>query len=627
MNILNLEAVGRTIGESVILDNVTVGINEGDRIGVIGINGAGKSTLLSVTAGVSEPDTGQVVRRRQLKISFLPQNPVFDTKQTVLQNVVTGISGQEAHWDTEGEARAMLFRLGIENPDISPAILSGGQKKRAALATALLTPCDLLILDEPTNHLDYSMVEWLQEWLEGFPGALLMVTHDRYFLDEVTERIWELDHGKLYSYTANYSGYLEKKQERLDFALAAERKMAALYKKDLAWMQRGARARSTKQKAHIQRFETLRDREKIAEERQVQMASLSSRLGGKTVELREISKSFGNRCLFRDFSYIFLKADRIGIIGQNGCGKSTLMRVILGLESADSGSVEIGQTVKFGYFSQENEHLNENARVLDYVREAAEFIRTEEGLISASAMCERFLFDSRMQYTPIAKLSGGEKRRLYLLRVLMEAPNVLILDEPTNDLDIQTLQILEDYLDGFAGIVIVVSHDRYFLDRVVTRIFAFEEGGVLQQNEGGYEEYRERKLLREGAEGLKEERGNFGERSAARETKENGDSISSLPGDSLLTENAENTARGKRTAHSPKNRLSYKEEREYEGLEALIDSLTAQAAELEEKIVASATDFLKLQQLTEEKAQTDKLLEEKIERYLELQEKVEAMQS
>lgn len=613
MNILNLEQVGRAIGARTILKDVTVGINEGDRIGVIGINGAGKSTLLSIVAGETEPDEGQVVTRRRLRISFLPQNPRFDERRTVLQNVIAGIQGQEAHWDTEGEARATLLGLGIPDPDISPAMLSGGQKKRAALAAALLTPCELLILDEPTNHLDYEMVEWLEDWLRSFSGALLMVTHDRYFLDEVTEQIWELDRSSLYSYRANYSGYLEKKQERMNFALAAERKMAALYKKDLAWMQRGARARSTKQKAHIQRFEALRDREKIAEERQVLMSSLSSRLGGKTVELDRISKSYGEHCLFRDFSYIFLKTDRIGIIGRNGCGKSTLLKVLLGITPPDGGRVELGQTVRFGYFSQENERLDEQARVLDYVKEAAEFIRIEEGLVSASSMCERFLFDGTMQYTPIAKLSGGEKRRLYLLRVLMEAPNVLILDEPTNDLDIQTLQILEDYLDHFAGIVIVVSHDRYFLDRVVTRIFSFEEDGSLVQSEGAYEEYRERKLL------------------AAAEQE---NAVHAGAGQAASCAVPQRTGEKQETAvtqsgreHRPKRRLSYEEQREYEGLEAEIDSLTERSELLSAAITEAATDFLKLQALTEEREAVEQSLEEKIERYIFLQEKLEAMQS
>lgn len=496
-NILNLEHVSLNYGVRQILDDVTVGISSRDRIGVIGINGQGKSTLLKIAAGVLEPDEGRVTKMNGLRIAYLPQNPVFDNSLSLQDNIASRISGREAHWNIEGEARATMQRFGITDPSCSPATLSGGQKKRAALAAAMLTPSDLLILDEPTNHLDSGMIEYLQTWLSNYKGAILMVTHDRYFLDEVTNGILEIDRGRVYRYEAGYSGYLELKQQRLDYAKAAERKMAALYRQDLAWMMRGARARSTKQKAHIRRFEALRDRDKIVEDREVMLSSLPSRIGGKTIELSSISKSYAGHVLFHDFSYIFRKTDRLGIIGPNGCGKSTLLRVILGIIPPDTGTVEVGQTIQFGYFSQENEEMDHaleeepTLRVIDYIRKTAEYIRTPEGLVSASEMCDRFLFDPKMQYTQVSRLSGGEKRRLYLLHVLMANPNVLILDEPTNDLDIQTLQILEDYLDHFAGIVIAVSHDRYFLDRVVTRIFAFEPDGTLWQSEGGYEEYRE----------------------------------------------------------------------------------------------------------------------------------------
>ena len=473
MNILNLEHISIAFLSRVLLDDVTVGISDSDKIGVIGVNGTGKSTLLSIAAGRLVPDQGRVVKGNSVRIAYLPQNPVFDNRKTLLENVAEAVNGKASHWDTAGEVRARLQDFGIPDPECNPDILSGGQKKRAALVAAILTPCDLLILDEPTNHLDHEMIEWLQGYLQNFRGAVLMVTHDRYFLDQVTNQILEIDRGKTYRYAANYSGYLELKQERMDFAVAAERKAAALYRKDLAWIMRGARARSTKQKAHIQRFEALRDREKIVEERQVKLNSLPSRLGGKTIELHNICKGYDGRELIHDFSYTFHKTDRIGIIGANGCGKSTLLKIIEGEVKPDSGYVEIGQTVKIGCFSQENERLDPDERVIDYIKDTAEFIRTTEGLVSATNMCEQFLFDSEMQYSRIEKLSGGEKRRLYLLKVLMESPNVLILDEPTNDLDIQTLRILEDYLDRFAGILIVVSHDRYFLDRVVTRIFSF----------------------------------------------------------------------------------------------------------------------------------------------------------
>lgn len=594
MNILTLENISITLGSKVIFQNVTAGIEDQDRIGLIGVNGTGKSTILSVLSGVLEPDEGTVTTRNGLKISCLTQNPVFDQHKTVLENVVSSIAGREEYWNTEGEARAMLLRFGISDPEISPGLLSGGQKKRAALAAALLTPCDLLILDEPTNHLDHDMIEWLEDWLSSYKGALLMVTHDRYFLDSVTTTIWEIDKADIFRYEGNYEKYLQTRHERLDYALTAERKMAALYKQDLAWMQRGARARSTKQKAHIQRFEALRDRDRIVEERNVAIASLPSRLGNKIIELEGISKSYGSRTLFHDFTYTFLKNDRVGIIGPNGCGKSTLLKIILGLEEPDAGCVQTGQTVVTGYFSQENEKLDESLRVIDYIREGAEFIRTTEGLVSASSMCERFLFDSNEQYTPVRKLSGGEKRRLYLLRILMENPNVLILDEPTNDLDIQTLQILEDYLDHFAGVVIVVSHDRYFLDRVVNRIFSFEPDGNIIQNEGGYEDYRIRKLSE-----ISEP-----EAPAPKPEKQSG---------------------GPARESRRKTRLSYKEQREYDSIESEIDSLTAESQALDAEMEKYATSYSKLQELTKQKEAVDELLEQKIERFLELQELVDQL--
>lgn len=579
------------------MDEASVGIEAGEKVGIIGINGTGKSTLLSLIAGIMEPDGGEIIRQRGLRIAALPQNPTFDMDKTLLENVTEMIGGKEHHWDTRGEVRSNLLKFGISDPEVSPAHLSGGQKKRAALVAAMLTPSDVLILDEPTNHLDLQMIEELQKFLEGYKGTLLMVTHDRYFLDEVTNVILEIDKGKLYRYEEDYEGYLELRQQRLDYAVAAERKMATLYRKDLAWMMRGARARSTKQKAHIARFEALRDRERIQEERRVEIESLPSRIGGKTIELEQISKRYGDRTLYRDFTYHFRKTDRIGIIGPNGCGKSTLVKTILGILPPDEGSVTIGQTLQLGYFSQENEQLDESARVIDYIRGTAEYIRTADGLVSASEMCDRFLFDPKLQYAPIAKLSGGEKRRLYLLRVLMENPNVLILDEPTNDLDISTLQVLEDYLDRFAGILIVVSHDRYFLDRVVTRIFAFEEDGTMWQSEGGYAEYQEH-LLAAGKE-------------AAR-TKD-------LRGEGKTAAAAAGTA-------SHKAKLSYKDQREYDTIEAEIDELQAASDALAAQIPLAATDYEKLRKLTEEKDALDARIEERMERYMELQDMVDALQ-
>ena len=597
MILMTLEGIGISFGETALLENVTQGIEDYDRIGVLGINGTGKSTLLAIVAGALEPDEGQIIMRNGLKISYLPQNPVFDPDLNVLENVVRNISQEQEFWNVRGEAASMLQKLGIPDPAVMPDTLSGGQRKRAALAAALLTPSDLLILDEPTNHLDHEMIEWLQEQLEIYKGALVMITHDRYFLDEVTTTIWEIDRANVYSYPGNYEKYLQEKQTRMNFALSAERKMAALYKQDLAWMMRGARARSTKQKAHIQRFEALRDREKIAEERNVVLESLPSRMGNKTIEIRNLAKSYGDKCLFRDFSYMFQRNDRIGIIGPNGCGKSTLLKILTGEIEPDEGSVEIGQTIKMSCFSQENEKLPSSGTVIDAVKETGEYVRTADGLITASAMCERFLFSKGKQYTPIEKLSGGEKRRLYLLRILMEAPNVLILDEPTNDLDIQTLQILEDYLDHFSGIVIAVSHDRYFLDRVVNRIFSFEGDGHLHQSEGGYEEYLAHK-----------EGWNF-------------EAPPEIP------KAAEPPKKGKKyRAAVPQKKLTYTQQREYDSIEGVIDELTEKSEKLMEEMAQVSTDYVRLQELTEEKERIDAELDEKMERFLELQELVESFQ-
>ena len=595
MNILNVENISKTYMSKPVLSGISVGINDTDKIGVVGTNGTGKSTLLAIVAGKVEPDSGQVVVSNGLRISYLPQNPVFDMNKTLLENITDTIYDGGDHWDKMGEIKANLAKFGIDDPECDPSILSGGQKKRAALVAAIMTPSDLLILDEPTNHLDSDMIEWLEEYLQHFRGALLMITHDRYFLDEVTNQILEIDKGSAYRYEANYSGFLELKQQRLDYEQAAERKAQALYRKDLAWMLRGARARSTKQKAHIQRFEELRDRQRPEEERQVELSSLPSRMGNKTIIMENIAKSYEGKTLFRDFSYTFNKLDRIGIIGPNGCGKSTFLKTIVGTVAPDSGTVEIGQTIKIGYFGQENEALDEGKRVIDYIKDTAEFIRTAEGLVSASVMCERFLFSPDMQYAPISKLSGGEKRRLYLLRVLMEQPNVIILDEPTNDLDIQTLRILEDYLDGFAGIIITVSHDRYFLDRVVTRIFAFEADGSLYQSEGGYSDYLVHKKQTE---------------------------VSS--GEKSFSQAEPKASKAQYRAPREKTKLSYNEQKEYDSIESEIEKLEEKSADLEAQIVAAATDYPKLVALTREKEEVDAEIERKMDRYVELQEMVDS---
>ena len=600
MNILNVENVSKTYMSKPVLSGISVGIDDTDKIGIVGTNGTGKSTLLSIVAGVVEPDSGQVIVNNGLRISYLPQNPSFDENKTLLENITEKIYAGNDNWDKMGEIKANLAKFGIDDPECSPKILSGGQKKRAALVAAIMTPSDLLILDEPTNHLDSEMIEYLEEFLQHFRGALLMITHDRYFLDEVTNQILEIDKGSVYRYESNYSGYLDLKQQRMDYEQAAERKAATLFRKDLAWMQRGARARSTKQKAHIQRFEALRDRQRPEEERQIELSSLPTRMGNKTIILEGLSKSYAGKKLFADFSYTFGKLDRIGIIGPNGCGKSTLLKCIIGEIAPDAGSVEIGQTIRIGYFGQENEALDEGKRVIDFIKDIAEFIQTADGLVSASVMCERFLFTADMQYAPISKLSGGEKRRLYLLKVLMEQPNVIILDEPTNDLDIQTLRILEDYLDGFAGIIITVSHDRYFLDRVVTRIFSFEEDGHLQQSEGGYSDYLIHK----------------------KESEKDVTTESKSLAASKKTE--DKVSKAKYQAPREKTKLSYKEQKEYDSIESEIEKLEERSAELETEIAAAATDFPKLMKLSKEKEEIDAEIEKKMDRFVELQEMVDS---
>ena len=602
MNILNLENVSKTYMSKKVLSNVCIGIDDEDKIGVVGANGTGKSTILGITAGAIEADEGAVVKGAGIRISYLPQEPVFDENRTVLENVTAAIYAGEDHWDKMGEIKANLAKFGIDDPECSPAILSGGQKKRAALVGAIMTPADLLILDEPTNHLDSEMIEWLEEYLKRYRGAIFMVTHDRYFLDEVTNQIVEIDKGNAYRYTANYSGYLELKEQRMDYEQAAERKAAALYKKDLAWMLRGARARSTKQKAHIKRFEELKDRKKPEEERAMELSSLSVRMGNKTIILDGLTKKYGERILFSDFSYHFKKLDRIGIIGPNGCGKTTLLKCITGDVIPDRGTIEIGQTIEIGYFRQDNvavgtggeaagKTIDENMRVIDYIKETAEYIHTKDGPVSASLMCERFLFDGNMQYAPISKLSGGERRRLFLLKVLMGAPNVIVLDEPTNDLDIATLRILEDYLDTFAGIVITVSHDRYFLDRVVTTIFSFEPDGSILRSEGGYSEYLEKRME------------------------------SAIPADKPKAEKQTENRDAGRTRE--KKKLSFKEQYDYDHIEEEIETLEKRSEELERLMADASSDYSKLIELGKEKEAVDQEIERKFERFMELQELVD----
>lgn len=601
MNILSLENITHSYTERKLFDEASFYLHEGEKVGIIGINGTGKSTLLKIMAGLEIPDEGQVIKAANMMIHYLPQNPIFNEEDTVLESVQNMIH-HHANEDELVKAKAMMTRLGITDFEQKTSELSGGQRKRLALVSVLITPCDILILDEPTNHLDSEMAEWLENQLRGFRGALVMVTHDRYFLDSVTNRIIELDKGKIYSYNEKYSGFLERKAEREASAKASERKRQSILRKEIEWMQRGARARSTKQKAHIQRYENLKNQKGIVQDEKIELSSIKSRMGKTTIELENISKAYDCKVLINDFSYNFLKGDRVGFVGKNGCGKTTLMKIIDGRIEPDSGSVNIGQTIKIGYYTQELEnskeagiaYMNPDDRVIDYIKNTAEFVRTEEGLVSASVMLERFLFEPSQQYSKIEKLSGGEKRRLNLLRVLMEAPNVLILDEPTNDLDIETMTILEDYLDSFDGIVITVSHDRYFLDRVVRRIFSFEENGVIGQYEGGYTDYINRKKEK----GLLEE-------NALLKTK----SSSAGKSDSDKTEKEEYKIRNK------KLKFSYNEKREYETIEDDIAKLEEKIEKLDGEIVKNATNSVKLRELMESKEETETLLMEKMDRW------------
>lgn len=585
MNILNIEHISKIYGEKVIFDDVSLGIHSGDKIGVIGVNGTGKTTLLKIIAKINEPDKGQIICGNGIRVSYLPQNPEFPKRQSILEYVMDGKEHQD--WKTESEAKTILTKLGIYDFDEGCNHLSGGQKKRVALARTLVDPTEVLILDEPTNHLDNDMVLWLEEFLNSFRGVLIMVTHDRYFLDRVTNKIVEIDKGKLYEYDTNYSGFVELKVQREEMELATERKRQSLLRVEMEWMKQGIKARGTRQRARTERFEELKNAKGPSMQQNVEMDSISSRLGKTTIELEHISKGFGDKHLINDFSYIVLRDDRIGFIGPNGCGKSTLMKMIMGILKPDEGNITIGDTVKIGYFAQENEDMTGDIRVIDYIRNVAEYIQTTKGQASASQMLDRFLFPPELQYTPLDKLSGGEQRRLYLLKVLMEAPNVLILDEPTNDLDIQTLTILEDYLDTFAGIVITVSHDRYFLDRIVNRIFAFEEGGHLKQYEGGYTDYLEKV------------------KPIAKQEKSK-------------LEKKENNGKKFRKEHQKKLKFTYKEQKEFETIDDDIAKLEEKIEQLDEEIMENATNSGKLAELTQQKEETEEALNKKMDRWVYL---------
>jgi len=622
MNLMTLENISKSYSEKVLLKDISLGINEGEKIGIIGVNGTGKSTLLKIIAGAEIPDEGNITKANRVRIEYLPQNPDYNEDFTVLQQVFKGTSSEMKLlleyeetlkalsnnyddnlnnkliylqekidtlnlWDLESEAKSVLTKLGITNFNQKIKELSGGQRKRVSLASALITPCELLILDEPTNHLDNDTIDYLEEYLNSRRGSLVMITHDRYFLDRVSNRIIELDKGRLFSYDGNYSIFLEKKMERLALESSMEEKRQNLIRKELAWVRRGAKARTTKQKARLQRFDELVNRDTYTPDEKMDISVGSTRLGKKIIEIHHISKKFDNKILIDDLDYTIARTDRIGIIGKNGMGKSTLIKILNGEILPDSGHIEIGETVKIGCFSQDDSHMHPDMRAIDYVKEASDYIETADGVkISASQMCEKFLFNSTMQYSFIGNLSGGERRRLHLLRTLMSAPNVLLLDEPTNDLDIATLNILEDYLDDFNGIVITVSHDRYFLDRICNKIFAYEGIGKIHIFTGNYSDYS---IYRE-IQGIE-----FKE-----EVKESTPKIPS---------------KKEKPKPNKKLKFTYNEQREFETIDSDIEKLEQKIEQLESDSIKFSTDFVKLQEILNEKSQTEAELEHKYERW------------
>lgn len=593
MNIINFEHISKVFGEKTIFAEASVGIQEGDKIGIIGMNGTGKTTFLKMAAGLEVPDHGQIVKQNGLKIAYLSQDPEFPKGATILSY----IQDDENVWKVQSN----LQQLGIADYEESVSHLSGGQKKKLALAKVLASDFDVLLLDEPTNHLDTRMMGWLEEYLRKFKGTILMVTHDRYFLDCVTDHILEISHGQIYSYEANYSGFLELKAAREEMELAAERKRQSVLRIEMEWAKRGCRARSTKQKARLERLEMLKNGEAPVKDQTVELDSVETRMGKKTIELSHVCKSYGDKVILNDFSYILLKNQRLGIIGPNGCGKTTLMKLLAGIIRPDSGEIQVGETVKVGYFAQEEQEMNDNQRVIDYVKDIAEYVTTKEGKISAAKMLERFLFTPDMQYSPIGKLSGGEKRRLYLLGVLCGEINVLLLDEPGNSLDIPTMTVLEDYLNSFQGIVITVSHDRYFLDNVADRIFAFDGSGHLQQYEGGYSDY----LLKKESEDI---------------------SVNLQKAPQKEEKRAESPSKNTWKQHEKKLRFTYKEEREFAVIDDEIAGLEEKIEDLERQMEVHATNSVKLKELMEKKEEAEGKLEEKMDRWVYLNDLYEQMQ-
>ena len=608
MNIINIEHISKIFGGKVIFDDVSCGISEGEKIGVIGINGTGKTTLLRVLAGLEQPDEGQVITQNGIRIAYLQQNPAFPEEKTVLSYVTDGMWDMD--WTLQSEAKSMLNQLGILDHEQPLAELSGGQRRKAALVRTLVQDFDVLLLDEPTNHLDNEMLTWLEDYLNRYKGTVIMVTHDRYFLDRVSNRILELDHGKIYSYEANYSKFLELKVQREEMALATERKRQSVLRMELEWAKRGCRARSTKQRARLERLEALKAGKAPVSDATLEIEATAARMGRKTVELHHISKRYGEKVLIDDFDYIVLKNQRLGIIGPNGCGKSTLIKIIAGLIEPDSGSVEIGETIQLGYFAQEVPDMNTEQRVIDYIKDVAEYLPTKDGKISASQMLERFLFTPEMQYAPVSKLSGGEKKRLYLLKVIFTGANVYLFDELSNDIDIQTLTILEDFLNSFPGIVITVSHDRYFLDNVVDRIFEFDGNGHLQQYEGGYTDYLETKQKR-----------------TSQETSESGNALSGKSGKGKSEEGSSKSSRDWKQNRKTKLKFSYKEQKEFETIDDDIAHLEDGIAALEAEILANATNPGKLNELMKEKEKAEHALEEKMNRWVYLNDLAEKIES
>ena len=608
MNIINIEHISKIFGGKVIFDDVSCGISEGEKIGVIGINGTGKTTLLRVLAGLEQPDEGQVITQNGIRIAYLQQNPAFPEEKTVLSYVTDGMWDMD--WTLQSEAKSMLNQLGIVDHEQPLAELSGGQRRKAALVRTLVQDFDVLLLDEPTNHLDNEMLTWLEDYLNRYKGTVIMVTHDRYFLDRVSNRILELDHGKIYSYEANYSKFLELKVQREEMALATERKRQSVLRMELEWAKRGCRARSTKQRARLERLEALKAGKAPVSDATLEIEATAARMGRKTVELHHIRKRYGEKVLIDDFDYIVLKNQRLGIIGPNGCGKSTLIKIIAGLIEPDSGSVEIGETIQLGYFAQEVPDMNTEQRVIDYIKDVAEYLPTKDGKISASQMLERFLFTPEMQYAPVSKLSGGEKKRLYLLKVIFTGANVYLFDELSNDIDIQTLTILEDFLNSFPGIVITVSHDRYFLDNVVDRIFEFDGNGHLQQYEGGYTDYLETKQKR-----------------TSQETSESGNALFGKSGKGKSEEGSSKSSRDWKQNRKTKLKFSYKEQKEFETIDDDIAHLEDGIAALEAEILANATNPGKLNELMREKEKAEHALEEKMNRWVYLNDLAEKIES